>query len=273
MIGDKHSENGSKMLALLLVISAVTLTAVWFFPPIPQDPAYHNFADQRSFLGIANMFNVLSNAFLFYVGIAGIRHIVRNPETGIVPELYPAYLLFFIGVFLVGVGSSYYHLAPSNQTLIWDRLPMTIAFMAFFAIILAEFVSVKAGKVLFIPLLMIGLFSIWYWSFTEQQGVGDLRLYGVVQFLPMLLIPLILITFPARFSHVRLYWLFFGFYLLAKIFELFDQQLYQMLSGISGHPIKHLLASFGCYSFLYLIKVRKDQQEELTETISSEIPG
>ena len=272
MIGQKESESGSKMLTLLLVISGIALTAVWFFPPIAQDLTYHDFADQRSFLGVPNLFNVLSNAFFFYVGISGVRLVLSKPS-GIVPELYRAYMLFFIGIFLVGIGSSYYHLAPSNDTLIWDRLPMTIAFMAFFAIILAEFVSVKAGKVLFIPLLVIGIFSVWYWNFTEQQGVGDLRLYGVVQFLPMLLIPLILITFPTRFTHIRLYWLFLGFYLSAKVFEMFDQQLYQLLSGISGHPIKHILASIGCYIFLYQIKVRKDQQADVVAESSGKTAG
>jgi hypothetical protein len=216
---------------------------------------------------------VISNALVFFVGISGVRFILGKPESGIVPELHSAYLLFFVGIFLVSVGSSYYHLAPSNQTLIWDRLPMTIAFMSFFAIILAEFVSVKAGKVLFIPLLVIGIFSIWYWNFTEQRGVGDLRLYGLVQFLPMLLIPLILITFPTRFTHIRLYWLFLGFYLLAKVFETFDQELYQLLSGISGHPIKHILASIGCFIFLYQIQVRDDLQVGIVENLTENLSG
>ena len=259
MIGNRESESGSKMLSLLLIISAIALTAVFFISPIPQDSVYHDFADQRHFLGMPHFYNVISNGLFFFVGISGVRFILSKPKLGIVQELRSAYLLFFIGIFLVGVGSSYYHLAPSNETLIWDRLPMTIAFMAFFAIILAEFVSVKAGKVLFIPFLLIGLFSIWYWNFTEQQGAGDLRLYALVQFLPMLLIPLILITFPTRFTHIRLYWLFLGFYLMAKVFETFDHQIYQFLSGISGHPIKHVLASIGCLVFLYQIKIREVQ--------------
>jgi len=114
-------------------------------------------------MGVPHFYNVISNAIFFFIGISGLRYILRES----VPELRSVYLLFFIGVFLVSIGSSYYHLAPSNDTLIWDRLPMTIAFMAFFAIILAEFVSMKVGKALFIPLLVIGLFSIWYWNFTE----------------------------------------------------------------------------------------------------------
>ncbi len=259
MIGNKESESGSKMLSLLLIISAIALTAVFFIKPIPQDPLYHNFADQRHMLGVPHFYNVISNALFFFVGVSGVRFILSKPDSRIVPELRSVYLIFFIGIFLVGIGSSYYHLAPSNDTLIWDRLPMTIAFMAFFAIILAEFVSVKAGKVLFIPMLIIGIFSIWYWNLTEQQGAGDLRLYAVVQFLPMLLIPLILITFPTRFTHIRLYWFFLGFYLWAKVFEMFDHQIYQFLSGMSGHPIKHILASIGCLLFLYQIKIRKVQ--------------
>jgi hypothetical protein len=98
--------------------------------------------------------------------------------------------------------------------------------MAFFAIILSEFVSIKLGKLIFIPLLLFGIFSVVYWFYTEQQGQGDLRIYGLVQFLPILLIPLILIMFPSRFPDTRNYWYLLSCYLLAKIFEASDGPVY-----------------------------------------------
>ncbi len=42
-----------------------------------------------------------------------------------------------------------------------------------------------------IPTLAIGIASVFYWQRTEAQGVGDLRLYALVQFLLMLIIPII----------------------------------------------------------------------------------
>lgn len=238
-------------------IVATILIVMLFVPEIPQDLAYHNFADQRAMLGVPNLLNVLSNIIFLVVGISGVVYLLKKPTVGLITELYSAYLIFFIGIFFVGIGSSYFHIAPSNQTLIWDRLPMTIAFMAFFSIILAEFVSLKLGKWLLLPLLVVGIFSVWYWNYTEQLGAGDLRLYALVQFLPMLLIPIILVVYPSKFTHKNLFWFFLAFYVLAKILEEFDEGFYQVLSIVSGHSLKHVAASLGCGVFLYQIKKRQ----------------
>ena len=290
--------------ALLVGISVIAFTSLFFIPAIPQDPGYHTFVDQRQLLGIPNFLNVISNAIFVIVGFLGIKLLLRTcsrssraivscgrterrnrslhgvnedfehrptangsgavdlelvlseKQYNIVPEIHWAYLTFFIGVFAVGIGSGYYHLFPSNDTLIWDRLPMTVAFTAFFVIILSEFISVKLGKRIFIPLLLLGIFSVGYWFYTEQQGLGDLRMYGLVQFLPILLIPLILTMFPSRFPDTRYYWYLLGFYVLAKIFEASDGPVYSLLSVISGHSIKHLCAGIGCYFFYVQLKKR-----------------
>jgi hypothetical protein len=242
--------------AVLVSISVIAFISLFFVPAIPQDPSYHLFADQRKILGISHFFNICSNALFLFVGFLGIKLLLSKKHDIIVADIYWAYLTFFIGVFAVGIGSGYYHLFPSNNTLIWDRLPMTIAFMAFFSIILSEFISVKLGKKIFIPLLLLGIFSVGYWFYTEQQGKGDLRMYGLVQFLPILLIPLILIMFPSRFKDTRYYWYLLGFYVLAKIFEASDEPVYGFLSVISGHSIKHLCAGIGCYFFYIQLKNR-----------------
>lgn len=243
----------------IILISILIIITVLFIPVIRQNPSYHLFSDQRILLGIPNFSNVMSNILFLIVGFLGIVLIQKNNAT-IVKNIKLSYLVFFIGVFLVALGSSYYHLNPSNQTLVWDRLPMTIAFMAFFSIIIAEFISIKSGKNLFFPLVSIGLISIFYWDYTEHHGVGDLRLYALVQFLPMLLIPAILLLFRSCFSHVRYYWYFLGLYGLAKITETYDSNIYDYLFFISGHSIKHILASFGCMIFYYQVKNRHKLQ-------------
>ena len=101
-----------------------------------------------------------------------------------------SYLFLFLGSILVGLGSGYYHISPNNETLVWDRIPMTVAFMALYSIIISEFVSVKAGRLLLFPLIIIGVCSVIYWQFTEVSGAGDLRFYAVVQFFPILTIPI-----------------------------------------------------------------------------------
>jgi len=238
--------------------SLIVISVMIFIPAIQQDPAYHLFVDARLMLGVSNLLNVVSNIPFLFIGLLGVVLIIRNSDVAIILEQKWSYLIFFVGVLLVSLGSGYYHLNPSNETLVWDRLPMTIAFMAFFSIILSEFISVKVGRILFIPLIVIGLFSIWYWNYTEQNGTGDLRLYALVQFLPMLLIPIILLSFRCRFTLVKYYWFFLAMYVLAKLMEMFDAVIYDYLVFISGHSIKHLLASLGCIIFYYQLKRRNN---------------
>ncbi|PYU18912.1 MAG: hypothetical protein DMG30_26090 [Acidobacteria bacterium] len=111
-----------------------------------------------------------------------------------------AYAVFFLGVALTSIGSAYYHWAPDNGRLVWDRLPMSIAFMSLLAAIITERITVNAGLRSLLPLMALGIASVLYWHLTELKGQGDLRLYGLVQFYPVMAIPLLLTLFPARYT-------------------------------------------------------------------------
>lgn len=230
--------------------------ALLLLPPIPQDPAYHDFADQRGWLGIPNFFNVVSNLPFVLVGVRGFHDSNGRLRAGMLAGLRPAYPTFFAGVALTGVGSAYYHWNPNNSSLLWDRLPMTIAFMALFAVIVGEFISVRAGRTLLWPLILAGAASVFYWGETESLGQGDLRPYLLVQFLPLLLIPLIMMLFsPALVGTVYL-WVLLLAYLAAKVAEWLDAPLFELLAPLSGHSLKHLLAAMGTYSFLLAVRRR-----------------
>jgi hypothetical protein len=170
--------------------------------------------------------------------------------------MLPAYFTFFAALIAIAPGSAYYHWLPDNQSLVWDRLPMTLAFMSFFTIILGERISYRFAKLMFLPLLVAGFSSLVYWSFSELAGSGDLRPYALVQFLPMLMIPLILLMFRSNFTRDRDIWLFLVCYLLAKVFETFDEQIFQSLSIISGHSLKHIAAGVGCLVYLRYLYCR-----------------
>lgn len=136
---------------------------------------------------------------------------------------------------------------------------MTIAFMAMFAIIIAEFISIQVGKALLWPLLITGVASVFYWHITELQDLGDLRFYAVIQFYPMLVMPIILLCFKSRFDHLNAYWILFASYALAKVFEHFDQAFYSILGfAMSGHSIKHIVAALGLYVLLLAYQQRKE---------------
>jgi hypothetical protein len=150
------------------------------------------------------------------------------------------YAVLFLGIALVAFGSGYYHWEPTSERLIWDRLPMTIAFMALLSVIVSEFVNAKAGKLMLLPLLLIGVLSILVWALFD-----DLRLYGLVQFYPIIAMPVILLCFRSRYTMVHGYWLLFLGYLLAKVFEKYDREIHDTLGFISGHSLKHNAAAVG----------------------------
>ena len=244
-------------LKIIVAIVVIAIIAVFIMDPIAQDPSYHNFADQRGMINIPNFFDVISNLSFVIVGAMGIRLIRSGRAAGGLPELQAVYMTFFAGVFLTGFGSAYYHLHPDNQTLLWDRLPMTIAFMALFSAIVGETISSRIALKLFIPLLVSGIASVVYWHVSELNGNGDLRAYVLVQFLPILLIPLILLLFDSRLNGNKYIWGVIGAYAVSKVMELFDAPIYNALNVISGHSLKHLIAAFATFIFYQALKNRQ----------------
>jgi hypothetical protein len=244
-------------LKIMLAIIIVAIIAIFSIDPIAQQSSYHDFADQRRMLGIANFFNVLSNLPFVIIGVMGMRLVALRQATGGLAELRPMYLTFFIGVLLTGFGSAYYHYQPGNQPLVWDRLPMTIAFMALFSAIVGEYISTQLARKLFAPLLIFGAASVIYWYVTELNGHGDLRAYVLVQFLPVLLIPLILWLFESKLNNGKYIWGIIGAYAASKLMELFDAGLYGAFGLISGHSLKHLTAAFGALIFYWALKERR----------------
>ena len=243
-------------IVILLGIIVVSVGAVYYLvDPIPQDPAYHQFADQRSYLGVQNFLNVISNLVFIIIGSYSLYVLKRTENDYDAIKCCGACYLFFIGLALTGFGSGYYHLSPDNQTLVWDRLPMAIAFMALFSFFLSEHINARLGSWLLWPLLAIGVFSVLYWIHTENQGAGDLRLYALVQFLPALLIPLIIILFSSQRYQKKYIWYLIGLYALAKIAEHYDAEVMNAVS-ISGHTLKHIFAAFSGVAFLKLILSR-----------------
>jgi hypothetical protein len=229
---------------LLGSVAIAAIGVVFWLGPIPQDPGYHEFADRRAWLGIPNFWNVATNLPFLFIGLLGLSWRPRLLSEA----LRGHYTILVIGVALVGVGSAYYHWAPSTPSLVWDRLPMTVAFMALFAAVVQDRVSERLGRVLLWPLMAAGAATIAYWYWSETAGRGDLRPYAVVQFLPMLLIPLMLLLFRGKGLRDAWLWATFGAYVLAKIAEHFDAAIFVATGFLSGHSLKHLLAALAVWS-------------------------
>ena len=252
--------------ALSLWLLAAVLTGVAFMlPRIAQPLWYHDFADQRACFGLPNCLDTASNALFVLAGVIGLRFLYSSSarHTFIDSREALPYALFFFVTMLIGFGSGFYHMAPDNDRLVWDRAAIALALMAWFSAILCERVSLKAGLRL-LPLLVIaGLGSVFYWGWSEVQGLGDLRLYGLTQIIAMLLIPLLLWLYPPRYSGDRNILTVIGLYALALLFDFSDRPVFA-LSGdiISGHTVKHVIAALAAVWVVLYLRRRRALSEQ-----------
>jgi hypothetical protein len=176
---------------LLAALVLGSLPVMLSLDPFGQSAAYHHFADRRFILGVPNFMDVVSNIPFLLVGVAGMAFAADRTE-----GLRAAWLAFFAGVAIVSAGSAYYHVNPNNDTLVWDRLPITLAFIGLLAAVVGESVSERLGKSLLLPAVLLGFFSVFYWHWSD-----DLRLYVWVQLISLLTVPAVIVLFRSRYTH------------------------------------------------------------------------
>jgi hypothetical protein len=253
----RQSHPGRIAVLVLLVLGPLAWLLIGHGAPIAQDPGYHVFADNRTRLGVENFGNVTSNLLFLLAGAAGARECWRHRSGA-----WRSWLVFFCGVALVFFGSAYYHGAPGDGTLVWDRLPMTVAFMGLFAALVSEHLGARFEYRLLATALAIGVLSVFWWRHS-----GDLRIYIWVQGAPLLAIPYVTAAFPGRHTH-RHYLLYgVGLYALAKAAELLDHAIYAFTGAvISGHSLKHLLAAAAVFCVWRMLQHR----QSLTPLASSQ---
>ena len=215
---------------------------------IVQDPRYHDFADGRTLYGVPNFWNVISNVPFLLVALYGIAAFrSRTAFTESWERI--AYATVLAGTAAVAIGSGYYHLHPDDARLFCDRLPMTVVFMSLVASIIGERAGMRAGRRLLWPLVLLGMASVVYWRVS-----GNLLPYVIVQFGSMLVVPVLLLRFPARYTGTAFLWGMIVLYVAAKILECFDDEIGTVIAT-GGHPWKHLAAAAAM--FLYVIGIRR----------------
>lgn len=242
---------------LLLAPAVVIAIIALLLAPIPQPLTYHNFADHRAWLGIPNFGDVASNLPFAIFGLWGLLALVRPGKTKFVdPGERWLYFAMFSALILTAWGSAYYHLAPDNARLVWDRLPIIIVFMALLSAVIAERVSVHTGLALFPVLEAVGVVSVLYWRSSEWRGHGDLRFYAAVQVYAILILLLALVL-PPRYTRGSDFAVVVGFYALAKILEEGDRRVFAVGHFVSGHTLKHLAAAGAGY---WLVRMLANRQ-------------
>jgi hypothetical protein len=251
-----------RRLRIIGVVSLGVLLVAAIAPPISQPQEYHQFADTRSFFDVPNFLNVISNLAFLFVGVAGLMFLISSRYSLARPsfiesrERWP-YLILFLSVALTGIGSAYYHLAPDNARLMWDRLPLAMGLTALLSAQLTERVSPGTGLRIMPVLVGTGIVSVLYWHWSEQEGAGNLNFYIVVQFYSLLVIVLLAIFFTPRYTRSGDIYIVLAWYAAAKLAELADREIYDWGHMISGHTAKHVLAAGGAYWILHMLKIRR----------------
>ena len=227
---------------LVAGFTLLCLGTALFLPPTPQPLPYHAFADQRVLFGIPNFFDVSSNVVFLIAGAFGlVAALQRHTAFQSAFERWP-YAVFFFAVLLTAFGSAYYHLAPDNERLFWDRLPMAIGFMALIAAQIVDRIDARAGLTLLVPMLLLGAAVVIHWRATERTGAGNVVPYLILQGYSMVILLFVAALFPSRYTHATLVYAALAAYAAAKVCEAYDRSILGLTGSVSGHTLKHLLA-------------------------------
>jgi hypothetical protein len=233
--------------SLIALTCLAAVVAVAFVQSIPQPQSYHDFADQRTIVGIPHGFDVLSNLTFLVSGLLGLWYVLKAGRTLDAGTRW-ALATIFIGLVLATFGSVYYHLAPDDQRLVFDRLPITIVLAGCIGTIVADrFGGATAWSLA--ALIAVGLWTVHHWNVS-----GDLRWYVLYQGLTFVVAALLLLLFPSRNNATPAMAIALLGNVAAKIFELFDQPIYLLGGVASGHTLKHLAAGLAFLPLAFLIR-------------------
>jgi hypothetical protein len=235
--------------------------------PIVQPLAYHDFADRSSLVGLPHATDVLSNIGFALVGLWGFVRLRPQRDHAAVPVGWYGYRLFLLGLTLTGAGSWFYHLAPDDVRLVWDRLPIALACVGLLAAVRAETQPVEDPQSEAAVFALAAVVSVAWWHFTGLHGTGDLRPYLLLQILPLLLIPIWQSIEPAPMRDRVAFGIALLVYVAAKVAETQDHQILELTGWISGHTLKHLLATLAAAIIVDRLIVR------LGENRSSIVPA
>ncbi|MHC2334943.1 hypothetical protein [Bradyrhizobium sp. USDA 4454] len=210
---------------------------------IAQPANYCDFADHSALFGIPHAGDVLSNAGFALVAIWGWLALWPRRDSAQLRAGWPGYRLFLIGLFLTAFGSTYFHLAPGNGRLTWDMLPIALAGAGLLVGVRGDTHPGSRANIEAIALALFAAAGVAWWVTTDRHGAGDLRPYLLLQVLPLVLIPLWQwIDRTPRTERIA-FGAAIGLYVVAKLAEVLDHQIANTLGIVSGHTLKHLLAT------------------------------
>lgn len=215
--------------SVMLFAVGTVLQFVW---PLSQAASYHHFADERALGVLHNASDVLSNLVILAAGAMNLRWVIRHASSQ--PSQFPGMLVAAFGLILTAFGSAWYHAAPSDSTLVWDRFPMTIVFAGILAMLWTSVTRQRVGWVQMLILVVVSLGTIGYWL-----AFNSLWPYAILQFGGLALI--VGMTVARKVDGLFAWIMLIVFYAIAKVFESFDWQVWDLSHHLfAGHALKHI---------------------------------
>ena len=273
---------------LLAAAAGLALLLACFGPHVAQHAHYHAFADQRALFGVPYAMDVLSNLPFALAGVIGlvawfsagrapVRNPLRNPLRNPDPTRHFA-ALFFAGLIVTALGSTYYHLNPSDSSLAIDRLGMVASFAGMLGLAAAQRVSLRAGLATVLAVLLMGHSTVAVWAETGNllpwavlQGGGTVMLLVLAMCRPVAQTSAVALpsTTVALLPVVLVY-------TLSKFLELADQPIFELThQSVSGHSLKHAVAALAAWPVIRFMhnqnKAPEPKRERLKDRLSSAV--
>ena len=234
---------------ILAVAIVVLIILAVLLPPHAQEQAYHAFADQRAWAALPNALDTLTNGAFIVVGGLGLYWLKSGSFHAQSINMRLSIRLFSLGAIAIGLTSAYYHLDPTDSSLVPDRMAMAFTFAAVLAMMAQDRVSSRAGTWTLLTVLVLGPCSVLIWAMT-----GNLAPYYVLQFGGLLLLIMMLLL-RGSCGRGPGFVALLVCYTLAKISEASDLQIFAATQQlISGHSLKHILAACGMLMLLLPLK-------------------
>ncbi|CAN6865544.1 unnamed protein product [Brassica oleracea] len=239
------------------------LILMFFTPKVPLHSfRHHVFADKRNFMGVPNTLNVMTNFPFLIIGVLGFVLCLGGSffNISLKGEIW-GWTLFYASISSLAFGSAYYHLKPDDNRIVWDTLPILIAYSSLFSSFLVERAGERVGLSCLVLLLFISVLSVAY-----ARVFNDLRLCLTFQLIPCLAIPVMTVLLPPKYTHSRFWLLATAAHAVSKIEGLADSKIYNFNGyTISGHSLGHLCSALAMLLLTVMLLYRSIRFPRLSE--------
>lgn len=233
----------------LLAAVALAIALACLGPATPQYAHYHAFADQRMLWGVPHALDVLSNLPFALAGAWGLQRLSAGGSGQPTGAQRAIAVLFFSGLVVTALCSTWYHIQPDTSGLAVDRVGMVCAFAGLLGLAVADRVSARAGYWTTGAVFALGPVSVYVWVVST-----NLLPWAVLQGGAMLLLLLLALRKPVPGAWGLPLAGVIAWYVLAKLFELGDYFVFDLTDGwIAGHTLKHIAAALAAWPVLGLM--------------------